>query len=211
MVTFFSYRVLVPCTECGESIPLDGPAQEISCAACGSVVTIPATFWNGALAFREYVAEFALAEGQTRGSSTSSGELRMYVRWGPQRPVCSDCDAPLDLTEVRPGHDGDVRCTCGHATPTFPAPEWLRAVEPKAMQLFGVPRAATGVAVAPSPTATRPVQFACTVCGAGLRITSESKRLFTCTYCDSDLYLPDALWRALHPVQKRRAWWVAFA
>lgn len=210
MVTFFSYRTLVPCTECGESIALDGPAPEITCGACASVIAIPAQFWAAALSFRGNVAEFGLTEGKTRGSSTSNGELRMNVRWGPQRPMCTGCDAALDLSRVPSGYDGDVVCSCGHATPTFPAPAWLRAAEPAALQVFGAPRNPSGVAAATS-TATRPVQFACTVCGAGLRITGESRRLFTCGHCDSDLYLPDALWRALHPVKKRGAWWVAFS
>jgi DNA-directed RNA polymerase subunit RPC12/RpoP len=56
----------------------------------------------------------------------------------------------------------------------------------------------------------RPVLFSCARCGANLEVTADTKRILTCSYCDSDLFLPDALWRALHPVQKRRPFWVRF-
>lgn len=56
----------------------------------------------------------------------------------------------------------------------------------------------------------KPVLFSCPRCGAGLDIAAESPRILTCKYCDSDLYLPDALWHALHPVKRRAPFWVGF-
>lgn len=211
MATFFGYRVLVPCTECGEAIALDGPSRTVQCDACRSQFELPASMWKGALAFRQYVDEFGLTEGRTRGSSLQDGELRMFVRWGPARPACRGCERPLELAHVHPGHDVDVPCACGHATSTFPAPSWLTEVEPAALQLFGAPPAhRPAVPLQVDAAATRPVQFACTVCGAGLGITVETPRVLGCQFCSSDLYLPDVLWRALHPVKKRLPFWVAF-
>jgi hypothetical protein len=32
-----------------------------------------------------------------------------------------------------------------------------------------------------------------------------------CLYCKTTIFLPAELWHALHPVEKRRAWWVGVA
>jgi hypothetical protein len=113
---------------------------------------------------------------------------------------------------VPPGGDGRLSCKCGACIATFPPPEWLRRAVPTAVQLFGAAResAPEGLAVVESSTAIKPVVFGCPRCGAGLDIAAESPRILTCKYCDSDLYLPDALWHALHPVKKRTPFWVAF-
>jgi ribosomal protein S27E len=68
---------------------------------------------------------------------------------------------------------------------------------------------ASGQAVA-SPAATRPVSFACPDCGANLKIAADAPRILACSFCKADLFLPDPLWRALHPVKKRVPWVVAF-
>ena len=145
-------------------------------------------------------------------SSLSNGELRLLVRWGPARPICPGCAMPLPAEAVPPGGDGRLACRCGQSIATFPVPEWLRQVVPTALQLFGAARdgAPDGLVVMESSTATKPVLFGCPRCGAGLDIAPESPRILTCKYCDTDLYLPDALWHALHPIKKRTPFWVAF-
>jgi hypothetical protein len=52
--------------------------------------------------------------------------------------------------------------------------------------------------------------MACMGCGAALGITVESPRITTCEYCQVENFLPDPLWRRLHPVKKRVPWYVRY-
>jgi len=190
---------------------VEGPAPEVKCEACDSIMAVPADHWKNMLGFRENAARLGLAEGQTRGSSMSAGERKFLVSWGPQRPLCVGCGAVLDLARAPPGTDGEVPCACGKATPTCPPPEWLAKADPSVMQVFGAPRQAPrGAVEVASAGPPRPISFACPDCGANLKVTPESTRVLRCSYCQTDLYLPDALWRALHPVKKRTPFYVAF-
>jgi hypothetical protein len=212
-VSSFLYKLLIPCLECGESLTPGGPRRLVECAACRSSLELSAERWRAILGFRQFAAEFQLADGRTRGSALSDGELRIHVRWGPSRPACTACAAPLLIDTVPPGADGELRCGCGQSVATFPAPGWLREVVPSAAQMFGAEREAgpEPAALVVEPRAGRPVAFACLTCGAALTIAAETPRISSCRYCDSDFYLPDPLWRALHPVRRRSGFWVTFA
>jgi len=210
---FFVFKVLMPCPECGGSVALEGPLLRVVCKACKSTLELTPQNWKGVLEFRKYEAEFSLTEGKTRGSSLTHGELKLLVRWGPSRPVCLGCGAPMPAEAVPPGGDGRLSCTCGQSMTTHPVPDWLREVVPSAVQVFGAAREGIpeNLEAVASSAALKPVLFSCPSCGAGLDVATESPRILTCKYCDSDLYLPDALWHALHPVKKRAPFWVSFA
>ncbi|MGO9836034.1 MAG: hypothetical protein ACLP1X_17665 [Polyangiaceae bacterium] len=212
MASFFVFKIRTSCTECGEGIVLEGPQPEVTCESCQSVLPVPGQDWKAMFSFRENAGRLGLAEGQTRGSSLSQGERRFLVSWGPQRPVCASCAAPVALDTAPPGTDGDVPCDCGKTTPTFPPPPWLAKDDPSIMQIFGAPRVARSASGASKvgESAPRLVSFACPDCGANLKVTQESARVLRCAYCQQDSFLPDPLWRALHPVRKRTPFHVVF-
>jgi hypothetical protein len=145
--------------------------------------------------------------------------MQLLIRWGPARVVCTACGDALPVEAVPPGGDGRVACGCGVVVDTFPPPPWLAELVPTALQMFGATRVGvatgatppSGVVTGATPTqSAKPVLFGCPRCGAGLDIAPETPRILTCRYCESDLYLPDLLWHALHPVTKRAPFWVAF-
>jgi hypothetical protein len=212
MASFFVFKIRTSCTECGEAMVLEGPQPEAACEGCQSILTVSGKDWKSLFSFRENAEEFGLTEGKTRGSSLSQGERKFLVSWGPQRPVCVGCGAWLDLTRAAPGTDGEVPCACGRTTTTFPPPEWLAKDDPSILQLFGAPRAAPSGSGSAQvvESALRLVSFACPDCGANLKVTPESARVLRCSYCQADSFLPDPLWRALHPVKKRTPFFVAF-
>jgi hypothetical protein len=185
---------------------LDGPVQRVKCLACQSAVEIAPSNWKRILDFRtdekvrKHVGTIVIG---------FASEFTFHTRLGPQAPKCTGCQTLLDVAGVAPGADTDLTCKCGVTMPTFPTPSWLRSVEPHAVQLFNVAREESGKGPV-TAQANRPVSFGCPDCGANLKITSESPRVLECQYCKTDLFLPDALWRALHPVKKRGAWYVTF-
>jgi Zn finger protein HypA/HybF involved in hydrogenase expression len=209
---FFVFKVRTACNECGEPVMFDGPLLSVPCAACQSQVELDAHAWKDVLGFRQLLSKFGLAEGQIRNSASLRASGNINVGWGPQRPQCAGCGALLDLNAAPPGTHGSIRCpACGVSTSTFPPPAWLLAVVPEALQIFGATSASTPAgAKVEVPAERRPVSFACPECGANLKITAESPRILACAFCKVDLYLPDALWRSLHPVKRRSPWVVAF-
>jgi hypothetical protein len=212
MRELYVYRMRTTCPECGEPVPIDGPALEITCHGCRSKLALVAADWHRLLDKRNFV-EPQLSEGETRAWSLRSNELDVTMRFGPQHPTCGTCGARMDLSTCTPGMDGSLFCVkCGAPMTTAPAPPWLRAVEPKALQLLGLhPGPLSARAPVVARDATKPVSFTCPDCGGHLKITFDTQRIVSCTYCRADLYIPDALWRAMHPVVMRSPWYVGFA
>jgi hypothetical protein len=67
-----------------------------------------------------------------------------------------------------------------------------------------------GAAPISAAPAAKPVFVGYPRCGANLDISPRTPRILTCSDGQSDLYLPDPVWHALHPVTKRAPFWVAF-
>jgi hypothetical protein len=213
VATFFVFRIRSSCAECGEGIVIEGPTLETTCEACTAPLVIQDSYWTNILSLRADAGRFGLTEGKTRGSSLQSGEQRFLIGWGPQRPLCAGCGTVLDLASAPPGTTGDVPCACGHTTPTFPPPPWLAKADASILQLFGAPHARPAGAASPvqsNQSGVSLVSYACPDCGANLKISPETPRVTRCHYCQADSYLPDGLWRALHPVKKRPPFYVAF-
>lgn len=59
------------------------------------------------------------------------------------------------------------------------------------------------------PMPEKTVAFACQECGGKLRLSPQMRRVTECHFCKTLMFLPAELWHALHPIEKRRAWWVA--
>lgn len=47
-------------------------------------------------------------------------------------------------------------------------------------------------------SSTAPIQFACTNCGAHVSVDGSTQTP-TCTYCKTEMLLPEAIWRRFHP------------
>jgi hypothetical protein len=82
------------------------------------------------------------------------------------------------------------------------------------LQIFGgdPPEAASeGRAKLEIPEETpEPIAMACPSCGAGLKIGVEAERSTKCEYCNANVFIPDALWKILHPVKTQEFWTISF-
>lgn len=205
---YFLFKIRTSCPECGDPLILDGPLRSIRCLACQSLVEIAPSNWQRIM---EYRKDNKVRKRVLPVVLGFASEFTFNMRMGPQAPRCAACDEALDVSGVATGTDGEIACRCGQTMPTFAAPAWLREVEPSAAQLFNAAREDVPHKGPVASDASRPVSFGCPDCGANLKITIESPRILGCQFCKADLFLPDPLWRALHPVRKRSAWYVAFA
>lgn len=210
---FCVYKIQAPCDECGNSVILDGPLRRLDCVHCQSTLEYPEDFWKALLedALEGYDG-FGWDEGQN--SQMFIGGRQVRVQYGRQMPKCPACRELLPLDQIGPAHDGPVFCgQCGKRTSSHPAPDWLRGLFPTAAQLYCAATEADpdGAQDLEIQDASKPVVMSCMQCGGALPITLETPRITTCKFCDTDLYLPDPLWRRLHPVKKRVPWYVRFS
>ncbi|MBW2263599.1 MAG: hypothetical protein JRG91_16680 [Deltaproteobacteria bacterium] len=123
------------------------------------------------------------------------------------------CEKELSVDDVPVGSLDDVICpACGHGNTTYPAPEWLGDALPSARQVYcgERPAAAGDAAVLDVDDGAKPVILSCPQCKGSLKVSSRSDRLVPCEYCGSDVYLPDDLWKRLHPVKTSSTWYVRF-
>ncbi len=191
----------VQCEHCSAPVPINGPVQQAHCRNCQRDFPIARLHEELALA----------SEGmQLLGSPYK-------VRWSSSpEPECRKCEQVVPISPLAPrdrsGAPPIVCPACSTNLPSYPAPDWLRAKLPAIVHVFGgdPENTATGLALAPEPASIGPVAMACPQCSGGLSITAADDRLVVCHYCNASVYLPDALWRRLHPAKTMLAWTVSY-
>lgn len=208
MSRWCAVKVRIDCPECGSPVLVDGPYKKALCQACGSRIAV-ANIWR-------WIVERAFDDGATGNHFNTStlmqagrgvGNIYVGLNHG-HPPICPQCDDVLDQvdTTVPDGTDGMFQCPgCGTSHPTWPAPGYLKQV--KIVQVFLAPPEEQQGNL-DSETGGKPVIFGCPNCGANLKIGSETRRISTCEYCEVDMYLPADLWNRLHPIRRRRAFWM---
>jgi hypothetical protein len=210
-----SYRICVfkfrmECEECGGAVFLNGPTRSAECRSCLTRLKLDADNWKSLLESGDEDYEALGDKHYMTGNILGAG--RKYVYYiKPEQPRCPSCKETLDLTQLDPLHDEIVACPgCGHRAPSFATPDWLRAELPRARQVFCAKREGESDDATPDPVALKPIVMSCLHCGGKLEITTETERIVACEFCDTDHYLPDDLWRRMHPIKKRTPWYVYF-
>ncbi len=197
-----SYTVKVDCPLCSNPIMLNGPMLSTTCAYCLSEVKIPKKFWG-------YVLRVKDSTTYSHLSGFRDVEIKSYLT--PVR--CSSCGAPLDVSGISTGSIHPITCSQCHApNSTFPAPGWMKRMRKYSGNADQIFCADTADADTNKPhEESKPVLFACMQCGGSLKITHEMPRVMSCPYCGASQYLPDELWRALHPAKKKKEWFVRWS
>ncbi len=194
------------CEQCGGPLPLLGPFRAVACAACSKETRFSPDDWGIIL------NHVAVSGDLSAGVGTHDIEARVL---GRGEPACAACSALMPLDRLPVGADSTTTCACGATLTTYPAPYWLtkvrRAGWAAILQIYGADRESDSVASEADSRASAPVVMACPNCGGSLNLTGESQRATRCTFCQATVYLPDALWRILHPVKTVRAWSIAYA
>jgi hypothetical protein len=62
----------------------------------------------------------------------------------------------------------------------------------------------------PDEESSRPIVMSCPNCAGALSISAASERIMNCGFCSTEVYVPDAVWKRLHPVGETEEWFAGF-
>jgi hypothetical protein len=140
-----------------------------------------------------------------------------YTWFDDASPECARCGKGVAVASylTREGATTTIPCaSCGAASPTYPAPAWLKAQLPTALQVLGgdgdVAHVQTGTDLVVNEAATKPIAMPCPSCGGGLTIGVDTDRTVNCQFCSTSVFIPDELWKRLHPVKTMLRWTVTY-
>jgi DNA-directed RNA polymerase subunit RPC12/RpoP len=205
----FSFRVelSIACPRCDHPVPVDGPVFSAHCIHCQHDLDITEEYWTDHL--REACKDMQNTPlGQGSGSmmfGTNTGNLTL----GRLDPYCDNCKTNfINPWELKPG----TVYTCGKCGSKWPVdapPPWLSNAVPGVILLINA-LLETDKNESNPLSGSRAVSVSCPSCSGNLSVDGSS-RLVRCTYCDTQVYLPDELWVRLHGVKRKRRWFVVCA
>ncbi|HJL18056.1 MAG TPA: hypothetical protein RMH99_20500 [Sandaracinaceae bacterium LLY-WYZ-13_1] len=205
MAEWCALKMKIDCLECGLPVMVDGPWQRLRCPHCHGEMDI--TFvWRRAI--EEAMRAKNRFEQRSVFDTSNPVPFFSFAAAKGTKPRCTGCDAKLAVNEIETGVDGTIHCTrCGRGHETWPAPTWLRKVS-LARQIFCGMREADQGEEPETAEGSKPIVLTCVNCSAPLRVTAETERVVPCAYCEVEVFLPAEIWHRLHPVRKRRAFWI---
>jgi Zn finger protein HypA/HybF involved in hydrogenase expression len=215
-VRIASIELIVHCPHCGDAVPINTLERKSVCDNCQEEFPLSEDFWKRV--FTGVDDDWhEIAEQQKRQWTMGLGSGPKVV-YGPDAARCEKCKEPLPVDSFPFGSEGAIKCaSCGAEALTYGVPAWLAQLVPTARQIYGGEPPPVAVAGAGSTAsaqvdqaAVRPVVMQCPQCGGSLKVTAGSDRTIPCEFCGVDVYLPDGLWKRLHPVKTKRTWYIAF-
>jgi hypothetical protein len=193
------------CPKCGLPVPVNALVAEVPCPTCDHAVQLGGALWH------EVISEAAgLATGDKNGGQTAL-EIGATLTKALASPACPACGEVLALGAEPPGDEPAwIACGCGSGVAVRPFPRALVAsAEPFFTHLAGEEPALVAVAAPPRQGGSaEAVLFTCPGCGRAIAVDAASNRIVQCDGCRKSAYLPDDLWKWLHPVNVTERWYV---
>jgi len=205
--------ILHSCRRCGQPVPVNGLVTRTTCPGCQADVEVPASQWRQALRAPNVGTLLSADATELHRSpprKTAGGPARLAVDWRvAAAPPCLSCGELLEASDATwRAPEPSLQCGGCGGTTRFAAPgldvELPTTSLTHVAALEGAP-APAGVA-ATADDGRQPIAMSCPSCAAGLHITVEDQRTTTCAYCNASVYIPDALWRQLHPAKRAEDW-----
>jgi hypothetical protein len=200
-----SIEIRTTCPKCGNPVPVNALVSEVQCPSCQQRVSLDARFWQGVNL--KIGARALIAETETGPEVLENGTS---VTTNLADPSCAACGGELSITDnMLQSGPTSIACACGASTPIRPVP---RALIPN-LRMFcthvigEAPEQQPPLGQRAVLVASEPVMFPCPNCGGALPVDG-SERTAKCAYCRTNAYLPDDLWRRLHPVKSISRWYV---
>jgi DNA-directed RNA polymerase subunit RPC12/RpoP len=171
----------------------------------------PYGFWKKSIIESALNEHSELHEGEGQNQTVMTGEYTFHTMYGLQQPRCGKCKTNLDASKFGEyTKTGIAVCEkCKNEILVRTLPDNLQNDFGNIRYLIGEDRdmIGAGKSTMKTPEAVKPILFTCPSCGGNLKIDG-SNRVVTCTYCNSDIYLPDDLWFRMHPVKVVHRWYM---
>jgi predicted RNA-binding Zn-ribbon protein involved in translation (DUF1610 family) len=203
------FELITKCNSCGNPVPITGPFQKTVCPSCFNDVQVHSESF--ADFFNSFDEEYSsLDHGQGSGGTVIGGRGSFEYAYWRLEPRCSDCKNKF------PEHDskteGKFNCPkCGKEYYVFPASKEIQELSPSVTQFITFEKVNgkdDKSTVNPDESKQSLVVMSCPKCGGAVTVTEMSERIMKCEYCTTEVYVPDAVWKRLHPVKQKVEWFV---
>lgn len=202
------YALAADCPKCRQPLPFNGASETVLCGSCQTPMQTPPDLWRTILG--EATGEsIAMVEGEGQNTTMMLGKWGItikatYGRLGARcEPDCKTPHPPEALEKELAEGDGTLFCgSCGKKSTVRPAPDWFREmVHPTVVGLVGETMATGQLEKADAES----VRFHCYHCGGAMPLDGTARAL-PCTYCKTEVMVPDDIWVRLHPAATVDRW-----
>jgi|GEM_PF-1450325 len=208
-----SIKAGITCPDCSRNIPLNALVPEIKCQACGSMQSLSIEVWKTVL--DDAIMEAPGFEEGEGSSTTVLGTYNYGLAYGKLWPRYDGTSESIEQSAILENINNSfvLYPGTGEKTSVRPLPDEYGEVFQGVVALVGedaslIPERGTGREVQ-TRNSRCPVAFHCPQCGGSL-VVSGDNRCEKCSYCGTIVYLPDDLWRTLHPVIKKKTWFLLY-
>ncbi len=199
----FTFTLRASCRKCGDPLPVNGPLHSTVCENCFADNKLTPAIW---------AMQIAAADEGSRILNNPYICLPADTR----DLHCPGCEKPFPIDRDLLGKDTVQTCPhCKAGIMTFPAPRWMKKELPRSVQVFCTERdedehTKKEISLPAIETGGKPIVFSCPSCGAGLKAGVNTERFIPCGHCDSEVYIPDLIWKRLHPVRVMQPWTIVY-
>jgi len=206
-----SIKVSITCPDCESGVPINALVPSIECPSCGAALDLSLDVWKTILDDAIEEAPFT-EEGMGSSSSVFGSYNYSIVRgrvWPRYQGTKDSIEEALITEGLANGFVANLKT--GEKTTVRELPAMYRNEFKGVVALVGEESSLipglSGENIVEVKESSQPVAMACPKCGGNLIVSGE-QRLETCKYCETRVYLPDDLWRILHPVKTKRTWFL---
>lgn len=193
-MTSLSVEVSHACRGCQQPVACNALLPRFACDRCGRAAELDARLWK--LVLHEALQQGPrLSAGQERTAALVTDAGKFQVVYRKVEPACSVCRRPITREAMQKATAAYVhQCECGMRTPCraavaelgLPGVELVREEDHELLW----------------PQARKEaVALKCNGCGGTQTVGGETPRIFPCSFCGVQCYVPDDLWALLHPVR----------
>ncbi|MBN2607872.1 MAG: hypothetical protein JXA64_02065 [Candidatus Fermentibacteraceae bacterium] len=200
------------CPGCENFVPVNAMVPTLRCNACGNEIKLSPENWSSLLG--EALRSAPSYEEDQGSRMTIFGDYSFRITYGRQFPRYDGTKDTIEeeLLHRSLGEDAIRHPVSGEPTGIRPLPGMYSEEFRGVVAIIGednslLPGVREGTAV--TECAKGPVAFQCPSCGGSLMLDGKN-RTTTCTFCNTQVHLPDDLWFALHPVKTARRWYLLF-
>ncbi|MCK5116742.1 MAG: hypothetical protein KAR44_09095 [Candidatus Aegiribacteria sp.] len=201
------------CPDCDSYIPMNALVETLRCRACGTDHDITVDHWKTVL--DDAIKEAPHSEEGEGSSTTVFGNFNYRIEYGRLKPRYSGTkdDIPIEdiLEHIDDGyvlHPGTGKKTSIRILPDIYDGEFNGITALIGEDASLIPQRGEGRELEVENSGN-PVALQCPNCGGSL-IVQGDKRNETCRFCDTEVHLPDDLWKMLHPMRKAIRWYFLF-